>query len=188
MSKVSDDALTMPDILARDMVYEGKRINLERMIVRTPNGRETVREVVRHPGAVVILPITEDGKVAFVRNVRVAVDQALLELPAGTLEPPEQPADCAARELIEETGYRAGRIEPLGRFYTGPGFCDEDMHAFVATGLVAGDAAPEAGEQIVVELIDYQDALAMCTDGRLRDGKSIAVLLMHESRTRQGGR
>ena len=95
------------------------------------------------------------------------------------------PADCAARELTEETGYSAGRIEPLADFYTSPGVMDERIWAFVATGLSPGKTNLDAGEQIEVEMVDYDEAVAMCLDGRCRDVKSIAALLTYESRRRR---
>ncbi|MDD4888479.1 MAG: NUDIX hydrolase [Phycisphaerae bacterium] len=182
----TNDLLRQPEIVSRRTVYRGKRIDLELLTVRSPDGRETLREVVRHPGAVVILPITDDGQVVFVRNVRVAIGQVLLELPAGTLDKGEPPAACAARELAEETGFSASRIEPLIHFYTSPGVLSEPIWAFVATGLTAGEMELDPGEQLVTELMPYDAAVRMCVDGSIHDAKTLAALLTHHLRSKGG--
>ena len=143
-------------------------------------GREVEREVCVHPGAVVVLPLRQDGCVVLIRNRRQAIDQVLLELPAGTLEKDEEPAKCAARELLEETGYRAGRIEPLASFYTSPGVLTEKMYAFVAYDLKAEQSALEEGEEIELAPTPISQVVAMCGDGRIVDGKTIATLLMFD--------
>jgi ADP-ribose pyrophosphatase len=174
------------EIVNRRTVYEGRRIDLEVLTLRSADGQESKREAVRHPGAAVVLALTADGRVIFERNYRAVLADFLLELPAGTLDEGESPADCAARELTEETGYTAARIEPLTDFYTSPGVLDERIWAFVATGLSPGQTNLDAGEQIEVELVDYGEAVAMCLDGRCRDAKSIATLLTYESQRRRG--
>jgi ADP-ribose pyrophosphatase len=136
--------------------------------------------VIVHPGAAVILPLLDDGSVVLIRNRRIATGQTLLELPAGTLEPPEPPIECARRELEEETGYRAARLVELLRFYSAPGFCNELLHAFVATGLTPGRTALEAGEQIETEPQPFEDALRAIRDGRIIDAKTIATLLYYD--------
>jgi len=116
-----------------------------------------------------------------IRNYRVAVDEELWEFPAGKLEPGEKPERAATRELEEETGYRSGRLRALSEFYTSPGFTDELMHVFVAEELTLVGQRLEPGEEITVDRIAVEDALAMVHDGRLRDGKSIAGLLTWQS-------
>lgn len=135
------------------------------------------REAVVHPGAAVILPLFDDGSVAMIRNVRFAVDETLWELPAGTLEPDEDPAVCAARELTEETGYRAERIDKLTEFYSSPGICTERMHAYLARGLTHVGQDLDATEQIEVEVIAWDRTMQMVQAGEVRDGKTIAALL-----------
>jgi ADP-ribose pyrophosphatase len=132
--------------------------------------------MVAHPGAVAIVPLLAPDQVVLIRNYRFTVDQELLELPAGTLEPPEPPIVCAARELEEETGYLAGRLEPLCEFYTSPGFTNERMHVFVATDLKPGAQKLEASEQIRVEVLPLAEALEATADGRIVDAKTIAAL------------
>lgn len=144
------------------------------------DGRRHARQIIRHPGAAVVLPVWDDGRVVLIRNYRIAVEQTLVELPAGTLDPGEEPVETARRELAEETGYRARRLELLAAFYSSPGILDERMHLFLATGLEAGPASLEGGEQIEPCLVAWQEALHMARDGRIQDAKTLAGLLFYE--------
>lgn len=134
------------------------------------------RDIVVHPGAVVILPLLDDGRVAMIRNYRYTVEQELWELPAGTREPKEEPMETARRELIEETGYQAGEIEPLMEFYTSPGILTERMFAYVARNLTSVGQKLEDGEQITVEALTINDVHQKLISNELIDGKTIAVL------------
>ncbi len=134
------------------------------------------RELVVHPGAVVILPCIED-RVLLIRNYRFAVKKTLWELPAGTLESGESPETCAARELIEETGYQADQIKPLLHFYTTPGFCDEILYAYEASGLTFVGQNLDEGEQIEVVPTPFAKAVEMIFSGEIVDAKTISVLL-----------
>jgi len=163
-----------------ETVFEGVKFDVERRYVPTREGGMAMREVVVHPGAVVVLPILGDGRVVMIRNRRFAVGETLWELCAGTLEPGEDPSVTAARELIEETGYRAGRLEPLTMFYTSPGICDERMFAFVATELTEVGQRLDATERIDVVPLDRHEVLGLVEAGEVRDGKTIATLLYHE--------
>ncbi|MHC4444212.1 MAG: NUDIX hydrolase [Planctomycetota bacterium] len=152
------------------------KFNVERRVYHLP-GREPVkREVVVHPGAVLIIPLLTPHTIVMIRNYRCIVHNQLLELPAGTLEPTEAPIDCAARELEEETGYKTPEIQPLCRFYTSPGFTDELMHVFVANNLTQTDQKLDANEQIRVQITTLERALADTTDGKIIDAKTIAAL------------
>lgn len=162
------------------ILFQGRRFRVERAFQPTTEGNLREREVVRHPGAVTILPLLDDGRVCLIRNYRLSVDQTLLELPAGTLEPGEAPIVTAERELIEETGYRCAKIEPLHAFYLSPGILDERMHLFLATGLSPGDAAREEGELIENVLLSLHDALALIDSGEIQDAKTMAGLLYFE--------
>ncbi len=162
------------------------RFKVERREYNVPGHGPVRRELVVHPGAVLILPLLPPTSVVMIRNYRFAVGAELLELPAGTLEPPEPPADCAARELEEETGYRARRLERLCEFYTSPGFTDERMHAFVATNLTRTAQQLDATEQIRVVTMPFDDALDACADGRIVDGKTIAALQVYRYRKARG--
>jgi len=166
-----------PDILNRDTVFSGRKIALEIHRVRDADGRETTREVVRHRGSVAILAEPAPGMILLENVWRYAVEGSLLELPAGTLEEGEDPAACAIRELAEETGYRAAGVEPLLTVYTSPGFLDERITIYLATGLEPGEPAREAGEEIETVLVPVDEALAMIADGRIRDGKTVCGIL-----------
>ncbi|NLX14255.1 MAG: NUDIX hydrolase [Phycisphaerales bacterium] len=165
-----------------EILLQARKFRVERREEHVP-GRGTVRrELVVHPGAVCIVPLLDPQNVLLIRNYRFSVDSELLELPAGTLEPSESPEACAARELEEETGYHAGHLEPVGRFYTSPGFTTELMYIFVADDLTAGPQRLEATERIRVEPMAVADALAACHDGRIIDGKTIAALSLWSNR------
>lgn len=138
------------------------------------------RPVVRHPGAVVILPLLDDGRVCLIRNRRISVDEELIELPAGTRELGEDPRLTAERELREETGFDAARWRQLHSFYLSPGILDEHMHLFLAEGLVAGTAAREADEEISNLLVPWHEAIKMALDGRIRDAKTLVGLLFYD--------
>ena len=160
-------------------IFTGVKFAVDLVQAPTRDGGSVQRELVVHPGAVVILGVLDDGRIVLIRNRRFAVAQTLLELPAGTLEPGEDPAVCAGRELIEETGYEASHIEPLCRFFTSPGICTEQMHAFVATGLRHVGQALEETEQITVVPTPPEEVLAMIQRNEIRDGKTIAAVLHH---------
>lgn len=179
----STDADRAPRIVGSRTLHKGRKFDFELLTVEQ-GGKQTHREVVRHPGAVVVVPILDDGRIVLIRNHRVALGegQRLWECCAGTIELPEEPILCAGRELIEETGYRAATLSPLGWFYTTPGLTDERMHAFVATGLTHVGQNLEDDESISVEPVPATQVLEMITSGDLRDAKSmLAILLAHRT-------
>ena len=161
------------------ITHSGRLIKVEVHSWTDEAGRRVVREIVRHPGAVVVVPILDDGRIVMIRNYRIAVDDRLWELPAGKLEPGEDPAEAARRELDEETGSRAGEIIPLGDFFTSPGFADELIHLYLARQITRHEQRLEPGEDISVEIIMLDEALHMIRTGDIRDGKTIAGLLMY---------
>ena len=165
-----------------ELLLKTGRFTVVRRKYLTPDGRTHTRESVQHPGAVVVLPLLEDGRVCLIRNYRSAVNRILIELPAGTLEPDEDPLQTATRELEEETGYRAGGVEPLCQFFMSPGVLNERMHLFLATDLTAGPARLEAGEQIEPWLVPWSEALAMADDGRIEDAKTLVALFWYDRR------
>lgn len=124
--------------MGNSILLKTARFHVERVEYTTPAGELHEREVIRHPGAATIVPMVDDLHVCLIKNFRASVSQTLLELPAGTIDPPESPETTAARELTEETGYTAREIRLLHRFYLSPGILDERMHVFLATGLTAG--------------------------------------------------
>jgi ADP-ribose pyrophosphatase len=172
--------------IARTTLHKGKKYDLERLTLRTPRGAEITRECVRHPGAVVVLPILDrhDGRhVVFVRNERFSIGRDLLELPAGTREPGEDAILTAGRELIEETGYDAATLTPLNRFYTTPGMTDELMWSYVATGLRFVGQALEEDEILEPEVVPAAEALRRARLGQgaseaFEDGKTVLTLLL----------
>ena len=165
------------------VIHRGRRVHLILRTVPTSSGAHIEREVCIHPGAVIILPVVDDGRIVLIRNRRHTVFEDLLELPAGTLEwnqgQPEDPALCAARELTEETGYSARKIDPFGWFYTSPGILTEKMYAFIARGLSAGSQALEDSEQIQVQLHSPDEIMALIRENRIVDAKSLATLLKY---------
>jgi len=167
-------------VAASTIVYEGRKLRVEQHDVRGRDGKEHRYDLVVHPGAAVVLPILDDTRVLLIRNYRFAVGQELLELPAGTLDPPEPALECARRELAEETGYQAGKLEPLVSFYSTPGFCTEHLYAFLATELIEGKRALDPGERIHNTPMEYEEALRAIGDGRITDAKTIATLLYYD--------
>jgi ADP-ribose pyrophosphatase len=159
-----------------ELVYKGRVAELHNVGVRMPDGKVVQRDFIHYVGAAVILPVLDDGSIVFIRNYRFAVEETLLELPAGMLDGGEDPAIGAVRELAEETGYTAAKLEKLCQFFSGPGTCDEVMHCFLATGLKLGKQALEDYEEITVEVISDKEARAMVADGRIHDAKTIATL------------
>lgn len=166
-----------------EVLLTARKFTVERRVIAGPDGRTLTREVVVHPGAVVILPILDQRRIVMIHNFRHSVGEELLELPAGTCEPGEPIVETALRELIEETGYRARFIKPLGEFYTSPGVMTEMMHAFVATDLETCGQSLEPGEKIVPEIVELKRVRRMLRNAELRDGKTIAVLGMYLART-----
>ncbi len=149
--------------------------------VRLPNGHLVDLDIVRHPGAAAVVPITAHGEVVLIRQYRHAAGGTLYEVPAGKLEPGEDPALCAARELEEEAGERAGRLLPLGWIWTTPGFTDERIHLFAALDLTPVAQRLQADEVIETVRLPFADALALVWSGQLNDAKS-ALALLHAAR------
>ncbi len=158
------------------LVLEGERFNVYQMELNGSDGKKYHREVIRHPGAVVLLPLVDHDTVVLIRNHRPTVGETLLELPAGTREPGEVPEKTAARELIEETGYRAGNLREICEFYSAPGICDELMTLYVATDLTAGQHAREAVEDIENQLVDRDGVRKLIAEGAIRDAKTLIGL------------
>jgi len=160
-------------------LFHGRVLDLHVDRVRLAQGQEATREVVRHPGAVAVVPITNEGDVVLVRQFRYAVGATLLELPAGTLAPGERPLACARRELAEETGHVARRWQRLARFFSAPGFCDEVLHCYLAADVRRTRAPqPEDDEAIEVVTLPLAGALDLVQRGTIRDSKSIIGLLL----------
>ena len=163
--------------LTSERIFSGRIINLRLDEARLSSGIIARREVVDHPGAVALVAMPDRDHVLLVEQWRYAADEALLEIPAGTLTPGEDPAACALRELAEETGCTTANLTPLVSFWSAPGFTTERMYVFLAQGLTPCHADADEDEIIHPLTVAWQDALAMCLDGRIRDAKSIAGIL-----------
>jgi len=178
---VRDDANCTPDV-RRAVLFRGARFDYERATFLGTDGSFVHREYIKHPGAVVVVPIlrSEAGQdsLVLIRNYRVSLDRFIWELPAGTLGRGEDPAACAARELIEETGFRAGVIEPVGSFFTSPGLSDELMRVFLARGLEQVGRQPEPCERMTVHPTPVAEVRGMVDRGELMDCKSLGALLL----------
>ncbi len=166
--------------MASEPLLVTSRFSVEEVDRRTPDGHIRKRAIVRHPGAVTIIPMVDDDHVCLIRNFRVSVNQTLIELPAGTLEPPEPPAKAADREFQEETGYRAGAMRELHGFYLSPGILDERMHLYLATDLQAVGAAREPGEEIENLVVSWREAMELVESREIQDAKTIVGLLLYD--------
>ncbi|MCS7015207.1 MAG: NUDIX hydrolase [Gemmatales bacterium] len=166
--------------MPRQLVFHGRKIELVLDTVTMPDGQQLVREIVLHRGAAVMLPVLPDGRIVLVWNYRYPIAQRLLELPAGTLDPNETPESCAARELEEEIGYRAGRLTKLAEFYPSPGVLSECMHLFLAEDLQPTQQKLDPGEDIETEFMPVEEAIAKVLRGEIRDGKTMVGLLLYD--------
>lgn len=163
--------------LSSRQVFDGVVVKLFVDEVELPNGNKSIREVVRHPGAVCVVPVTDQGEVIMVRQFRYAFDQVLLEIPAGKLEPGEDPLKAALRELEEETGTVAEKIEHIGELYTTVAILDEKIHMYLATGLSYKNAHPDEDEFLEVEKISLNTLVNMVMNGEIKDSKTQIALL-----------
>jgi ADP-ribose pyrophosphatase len=166
-------------ILRSEILYEGKVFGVRRDEVLEPGGLRTVREVITHPGSVVVLPVLPDGRILLIRQYRHATRQYLWELVAGRIDSGESPREAAARELIEETGYRAKRFRVFLDVFPTPGFLEERMYILLAENLTAGEAKPEEDEKIAAKAFGRAELERMIRTNFLRDAKTIAGLLYY---------
>ena len=166
----------------RRLVHEGRKIKVFLDISTATDGSEIRRDLIAHPGAVVILPIIDENHICLLRNERFAVGETLWELPAGTLETGEPIEDAARRELEEETGYTAEQWTSLGYLFASPGVLDEKLHLFVAETMTAGEAKPEADENLEAHVVAWDEAIRMVLSGEIRDAKTVTGLLLWDRR------
>ncbi len=162
--------------LPRRTIYQGRKLDLALQPVRLSDGSIADREVVVHRGAVALLPILDDGRICLIKNFRYTIGKTLIEVPAGTIDADEPPEVTAPRELTEETGYTAGRIEKVAEWYVSPGVMNERMFLFVCRDLVAGERELELDEQLETLIVTWDEAFAMIADGRIEDAKTILAL------------
>lgn len=164
--------------LTEDVAWTGRIFNVDRLRVELPDGRVAIRDVVRHPGAVAVVALTEDGRICLVRQYRTALGRVTVEIPAGKLAPGEDPLECAGRELLEETGMSAEKIAFLTTIATSDGFCDELIHVYMATGLEFSRSDPDADEFINVDLVPLEELVDAVLDGRIEDAKTVVGALI----------
>lgn len=172
-----------PIQLSHDVVYRGKVFDLEVDEIEYASGNKGIREVARHPGGAVAVPVLPDGSILFVRQFRYPLQEYTLEIPAGKLEPGEDPLHAAARELEEEAGWTAGHLEKLSALLTTPGFCDEVLHIYLATGLTpapAGHRREEGEMGMTIHAMSLEEALGLVEKGEIRDSKTIVGLFLAE--------
>lgn len=171
------------ELLESKLIYRGSIISLYIDKIKSPMGQVMEREVVKHLDAVGIVAITKNKEIVLVRQYRHPINEDLLEIPAGLLNDSESPAECAARELKEETGYTARNIERLAVFYTSAGFTDERFHLYFTDDIEEGEPELEPGEEdLRVETILLMDAIEMVTKGAIEDAKTLTAILMAAQR------
>ncbi len=161
-----------------ERVFEGKLLRIDREEIELPHGKHAVLETIRHPGAAAVLPFLPDGRVVLIRQYRHAAGGFIVEVPAGKLDPGEQPERCARREVEEETGWRTGELVPLGSILTTPGFTDEVIWLYEAHALVRGRQALEADEVLDTLEVPFEEAVGMVRCGAITDAKSVASILL----------
>jgi ADP-ribose pyrophosphatase len=166
------------ELIKSETLLQGRVFTIRRDLLKTPDGRETKLDIIEHGGSVLIIPIDKDGNLLFVRQYRHATGQDLLELPAGTLHAGEDPQVCAGREIREETGFAAGRLEKVGQFYLAPGYSTEFMHVYIARDLTPDPLQADADEFITLETIPMATAIEMAERGEMPDAKSLAGLFL----------
>jgi len=165
--------------MADEILLTSRKFKVVRRMIDAGTTESVSKDLVIHPGAAVVLPITTNGEVVLVKNFRWTINRELLELPAGTLEPLEEPQECAYRELEEETGFHAGTLRPLCRFYSSPGIMNELIYAFVATDLTPGPQHLSKDEKIQVEIVSFDEVDHYIRVGKIMDGKTLATILYY---------
>lgn len=174
--KFDDSSLTETTV-SSEPIFSGHVIRVFKDTVSLPNGNTATREVVRHNGATCVVPITDSGEILAVRQYRYALGQVTLEIPAGKIDPGEDPQVCAMRELAEETGFTAEKLISLGKLYTSVGFCDEVIHMYAATGLTRHELSPDEDEFLTLTSIPVDDFEEMCLSGEITDSKTLSAVL-----------
>lgn len=165
-------------ILSSQRIFKGKilTVNLDQVLLE--NGHRSTREVVLHPGAVAILPVLDDGSVILVKQFRYPIDMELLEVPAGKLDEGESPEQCAMRELEEETGYKAEKIELLGYIFTTPGFSNEKIYLYTARNLIKTQQKLDHDEILKIEVLKASEVITMALNGEIVDAKTLALIFL----------
>lgn len=162
--------------LTAETIFDGKVIKVEVANVELANGKTATREIVRHKGAVGILAVSEEDKIILVKQYRKALEQTIIEIPAGKLEIEENPEDCAIRELKEETGYTASNIDFIHKFYTSPGFANELIYLFEARNIIKGDASPDEDEFVEILELSIDEVNNLIANGQIVDAKTLVAI------------
>jgi len=163
--------------ISEDVLFEGLIFNVNRLRVQLPSGKAALRDITRHPGAAAVVALTDEGRICLVRQYRAALGRVTVEIPAGKLDPGEDPLECARRELLEETGFEAGKMAYLTTIATTPGFTDELIHIYLATDLRFVHANPDADEFLNVDLVELSQLIDAVLDGRIEDAKTVVGAL-----------
>jgi 8-oxo-dGTP pyrophosphatase MutT (NUDIX family) len=166
------------EFIKSEVLLQGRTFRVRRDTLKTPDGRETKLEIIEHGGSVVLVPVDSEGNILFVRQYRHATGKDILELPAGTRDREEPYEDCAAREIREETGMEAGKLQKVGEFYLAPGYSSEFMAVFLATDLKHNPLDADDDEFLQVEKVPVQDVAALFERGEVPDSKSLAAWLL----------
>ena len=169
----------MEKTLSSQLIYDGRAVKLRVDTVQTANNRQTTREIVEHSDCVAIIAVDADSNILLVRQFRKAVDKELLEIPAGGIDPGEDPEATVRRELREETGYLPKKVEKLGGFYSAPGYCSEYLYLYLATELIPGQLYAEDTEEISLVRVPVSEIPNLLASGKICDAKSVAGLLTY---------
>ncbi|MBD7914500.1 NUDIX hydrolase [Clostridium sp. Sa3CUN1] len=162
-------------VLNEKLIYKGSFIDVLNINVELPNGKNTSRDIIKHPGATAIIPFIDEENIILVEQFRLALNKNLLEIPAGKLDKGEEPIKCAKRELQEETGYIANNLEYLGCMATAPGFCDEIIYLYKASNLTIGNKNEDDDEFTNVKIVNINKVKEMIKNGEIIDGKTISI-------------
>ena len=171
----------MPQAFSREIVFTGRVLDVGIENHQMPDGRQSSFEIIRHPGGAAVLPVLPDGRVLLIRQFRPAIGEMIYEIPAGRLEPGESAQECAGRELMEEVGYSAAQIVPLGGFWSTVGFCDEYIHLFLGRDLTVAEQNLEPDEIIELCPMTFTEALEKAKDGEILDSKTQLALLLYQT-------
>jgi len=174
------------ELVNSNHVFSGRILDVIQDTIKLPNGKDAVREVVRHVNASAVVPVNENGEIIFVRQYRHPAGEEILEIPAGTFNGDEEnPVDCAARELEEETGYKTGKLTLLSSSYSSIGFCTEIIHIYAAENLTAGTQNLDPDEFVSIETYSLDEAVEMIFNGKIKDSKTIIGLLTYKEQLRK---
>jgi ADP-ribose pyrophosphatase len=171
----------MEKLVKQNKIYTGKAVDFYCDEVQLQNGQTASREYLGHPGAAAVLPFLDQRNIILVKQYRYPIGKYTFELPAGKIDPGESPLDCINRELEEETGYKAKRIEKMLNFYPSTAFSNEVLHIFAAFGLIKGDSHPDEDEFVTTEIFDFKKAVGMIKTGEIMDSKTIIALLYFDN-------